>query len=744
MKANIGSHQMRQVVWMITLLLLLATVGCGGGEKEGEATAPATLRATQPPAGQLSTKPSASQTTPLPGATAAPVQEQEGPVERAADGMAMVYVAAGEFPMGTDESPFSQEKPQHLVTLDGFWIDRVEVNNAQYRLCVDGGVCDEPKTWTDANVDGDEQPALVLWEAAQTYCGWVGGRLPTEAEWEKAARGTDGRTWPWGNEFQPDRANLNGDDDGYEFTAPVGSFPTGASPYGLLDMAGNAAEWVADWYDAETYAHSPAQNPTGPGGGDQKVIRGTIANAGGGPEKCRTIARYPQDPTRWEFGFRCVATEPPAAQEQASPTEPPAASGEGSSPSPATGTVAGLDGLDSYRMRMTMRMPNADGSGWGPDERMEMEWVRQPEASRIVMADASGSVELEMISIGDDTWMKMGDAWMHVGADQGAQAAGTPVDLDSIVEEIRGGMTLVGEETVNDVHCKHYTVDSEFSIEMPDPTAEGPRAVTGHIKGEMWLADESDLPAIVIRSKAETEMVLSGGEPMTMYDERDVYDINVPITIEPPADVTGMPGATEPTAAPESQPATPLPEQPAGAPLETASLEGLDSYRITMTYQAGDGAGSGAQIVYTEEWVREPPARRFTMSVAEGVPATEYVIIGDSAWIKAGGAWMTIPEADVEDADDNLSAFLTPDSDMTLVGEETVNGIPCQHYVADIELTSQSIHHEMWVADQDDLPAVVVRSVYRLELKSGETTMVTDAEVNVTDINAPITIEPPE
>ena len=104
-------------------------------------------------------------------------------------------------------------------------------------------------------------------------------------------------------------------------TAPVGSFPTGASPYGLLDMAGNAAEWVADWYDPEYYAHSPAQNPTGPAGGEQKVVRGTIANAGGGPEKCRGVARYPQDHTRGEFGFRCAATTPPS--EAAAP--PPSA-----------------------------------------------------------------------------------------------------------------------------------------------------------------------------------------------------------------------------------------------------------------------------------------------------------------------------------------------------------------------------------------------------------------------------------
>jgi hypothetical protein len=236
--------------------------------------------------------------------------------------MTMFNVPAGEFLMGLDDSPFAPERPQHLVFLDDFWIDRNEVSNAQYRLCVEAGACTEPRTWGDANFNTDDQPSLVPWESAEKYCLWAGGRLPTEAEWEKAARGTDGRIWPWGNEFEANRANLAKDSDGYGFTAPIGSFPGDASPYGLLDVAGNAAEWVADWYDAEYYTHSPAQNPTGPAGGDKKVQRGTIANAGGGPEKCRCVARYAADPN-WDFGFRCAATAPPEtdAASQPAPAE---------------------------------------------------------------------------------------------------------------------------------------------------------------------------------------------------------------------------------------------------------------------------------------------------------------------------------------------------------------------------------------------------------------------------------------
>ena len=240
----------------------------------------------------------------------APEIQEAATIIRPADGMEMVLVPAGEFLMGDDASPFAPERPAHLVTLNDYWIDRTEVTNAQYRLCVGAEVCAEPKFWWNEALSGDAQPVLVTWDGARVYCEWVGGRLPTEAEWEKSARGTDGRTWPWGNEFEANRANLSDKQDGYGATAPVGSFPGDASPYGLLDVAGNAGEWVSDWYDQEYYAHSPAQNPTGPGGGDQKIHRAPIANGGGGPEKCRCTARYPVDPN-WEYGFRCASTTPP-------------------------------------------------------------------------------------------------------------------------------------------------------------------------------------------------------------------------------------------------------------------------------------------------------------------------------------------------------------------------------------------------------------------------------------------------
>ena len=277
-------------------LCCLCTLGCGlieeiGSVIETAATPPPDVSEEQPiePGANLSTK---------------------DPVTRPADGATMVQVPAGEFLMGDDQSPFAPERPQHVVALDEYWIDAYEITNAQYRLCVDGGACTEPRAWTNADLSGDQQPVLVFWEGAQAYCTWVGGRLPTEAEWEKAARGPDGRTWPWGNEWQDGWANLSGPEDGYGPTAPVGSFPNDVSPYGLLDVAGNAAEWVADWFDKDYYARSPARNPTGPASGDQRVRRGTISNAGGGPEKCRCAARYATT-SNWEIGFRCVFASPP-------------------------------------------------------------------------------------------------------------------------------------------------------------------------------------------------------------------------------------------------------------------------------------------------------------------------------------------------------------------------------------------------------------------------------------------------
>ena len=203
--------------------------------------------------------------------SATPIATQTRP----GDGMVMVYVPEGSFLMGSadgDLDAYDSEFPQHQVTLDAFWLDQTEVTNGQYERCVADGEC-------RANVDygsdfsGENQPVVgVSWDDAADYCAWAGGQLPTEAQWEYAARGPESLTYPWGDSA-PDLTLLN-----YDWnvgrTTDVGSYPAGASWVGVLDMAGNVYEWVADWYDADYYDSSPVANPAGPTSGETKVLRG--------------------------------------------------------------------------------------------------------------------------------------------------------------------------------------------------------------------------------------------------------------------------------------------------------------------------------------------------------------------------------------------------------------------------------------------------------------------------------------
>ena len=187
-------------------------------------------------------------------------------------GVEMVLVPESEFMMGSD-SGIDSEKPVHRVYLDAYYIDKFEVTNALYKACVDAEICDGPTNVSRYNNSQYAQHPVVYvdWEMAKTYCEWRGARLPTEAEWEKAARGADGRTYPWGDEIDDTFANYNknvGD------TTPVGTYPKGVSPYGVYDMAGNVWEWVMDWYDGNYYAKSPDANPPGPERGDYRLLRG--------------------------------------------------------------------------------------------------------------------------------------------------------------------------------------------------------------------------------------------------------------------------------------------------------------------------------------------------------------------------------------------------------------------------------------------------------------------------------------
>lgn len=222
-----------------------------------------------------------------------------------------LFVPGGPFGMGFDEGE-PNERPAHRVELEAFWIDRTEVTNAQYTACVAAGVCDPPvnnRSFTRPHYFGESGfenfPVIyVSWEQAGTFCAWAGGRLPTEAEWEKAIRGPDGFVDDWGETASRcQSANVDGC---YGDTNEVGSTPAWASPYGTVDMAGNVWEWVNDWYNEAYYASSQAANPQGPAEGGLKVIRG-----GGwtfdGVQHFNTIRRAKEpDLATNNLGFRCA------------------------------------------------------------------------------------------------------------------------------------------------------------------------------------------------------------------------------------------------------------------------------------------------------------------------------------------------------------------------------------------------------------------------------------------------------
>lgn len=221
----------------------------------------------------------------------------------------MILVPAGEFIMGSDEGGFD-EKPPRRVYVDAFEINQYEVTQYDYAEFVRATGHRSPLSRYLKNIESfndQNQPVVyVTWEDADAFCRWKGGRLPTEAEWEKASRGEEEAIWPWGSEPMPTFANFLGGEDQAHYTAIVGSFERDKSPYQIYDMAGNVREWVQDWYDEHYYRHAPDRNPKGPDQGEMKTLRGGSWNDSA--VSGRTSARMKMFPDYRDttVGFRCA------------------------------------------------------------------------------------------------------------------------------------------------------------------------------------------------------------------------------------------------------------------------------------------------------------------------------------------------------------------------------------------------------------------------------------------------------
>jgi formylglycine-generating enzyme required for sulfatase activity/serine/threonine protein kinase len=269
----------------------------------------------------------------LPSPTSFPINEEISPPsctamgqgwKSPADDAILVCVPIGEFVMGSENGDLN-ETPVHNVFLDAFWIDQNEVTNDQFKRFAQetGYLTDAEKSGSDINWQfpsgpsssiadlGNHPVVKISWNDAQAYCAWAGRQLPTEAQWEKAARSNDQRTYPWGNtEASASLLNVDQPGDGYERTAPVGSFPLGISPYGALDMSGNVWEWVTDWYEPDYSSADSVTNPTGPDVGENHVIRG--GSWFNSSPNARTTKRDFLNPLDSDdkLGFRCVFPAP--------------------------------------------------------------------------------------------------------------------------------------------------------------------------------------------------------------------------------------------------------------------------------------------------------------------------------------------------------------------------------------------------------------------------------------------------
>ena len=226
----------------------------------------------------------------------------------------MQLVPEGEFTMGSDNGD-PDEKPVHAVYLDAYYIDKYEVTNARYKACADDGVCQPPQSTSSnshlnyyGNSEFEDYPVLYVdWDMARIYCEWREAQLPTEAQWEKAARGVGENLYPWGNSIDETFANYN---NNLGDTTTIGNYEKGKSPYDVYDMAGNVWEWVADWYSDSYDQSSPAENPLGPDSGQVRVLRGGAWEQD--EYSVRVTYRLKSLPSdvHFTYGFRCARSVP--------------------------------------------------------------------------------------------------------------------------------------------------------------------------------------------------------------------------------------------------------------------------------------------------------------------------------------------------------------------------------------------------------------------------------------------------
>lgn len=287
---------------LIVVLAALLLAACVPAATSTPTAAPTLPPATEPP----TALPPTATATLFPVSLAGP---QASTPMKWVDTSVLAFVPAGEFEMGNSVA----NTLQHTVYLDAYWIQQTKVTNGMYKQCVAAGICTPPTQELGApqytNPEYNSHPVVgVSWDQANGYCQWIGGSLPTEAQWEKAARGTQAGQFPWGNDGAAcDFLNFA---NCINHTSDVTDYAEGRSPYGLYDMAGNVFEWVNDFYSETYYNESPAQNPTGPASGDARVIRGSSFETD--PDQADSSIRHFMNSgnTRRDVGFRCVVAQP--------------------------------------------------------------------------------------------------------------------------------------------------------------------------------------------------------------------------------------------------------------------------------------------------------------------------------------------------------------------------------------------------------------------------------------------------